>query len=68
MCVCMLMYTFLDERWYVESRNVVVRINGTSGNDEAVMINAHYGKYILKGKEKVRVNNLSKFFNRQCAH
>lgn len=34
----------LDEQWIVASRNVIVRLHGTSGRDEALLINAHYGK------------------------
>lgn len=36
----------LDEQWIVASRNVIVRLHGTSGRDEALLINAHYGKEI----------------------
>lgn len=33
-----------DEYWYVESRNVLVRITGKSNNNsESFLINAHYG-------------------------
>ncbi|KAF7728805.1 hypothetical protein EC973_005431 [Apophysomyces ossiformis] len=30
------------EYWFVDSRNVIVRLQGQSNRDEAVMINAHY--------------------------
>ncbi|KAI8638434.1 hypothetical protein BD408DRAFT_423060 [Parasitella parasitica] len=31
-----------NEHWFVHSRNVIVRLNGTSGKDEALLLNAHY--------------------------
>ncbi|KAI8094094.1 hypothetical protein BDF21DRAFT_375030 [Thamnidium elegans] len=31
-----------DEHWYVESRNVIVRLHGQSGKEDALLINAHY--------------------------
>lgn len=34
----------IDEQWYVESRNVMVRLHGQSGKEEALLVNAHYGK------------------------
>lgn len=39
------LYWYVDEHWFVESRNVIVRIHGTSNNlEEAILVNAHYGK------------------------
>ncbi|KAI8361714.1 hypothetical protein BD560DRAFT_404498 [Blakeslea trispora] len=31
-----------NEQWVVDSRNVMVRVNGSSGHQEALLINAHY--------------------------
>ncbi|KAI9261141.1 hypothetical protein BY458DRAFT_439657 [Sporodiniella umbellata] len=31
-----------NEHWVVDSRNVIVRLHGQSGRDEALLINAHY--------------------------
>ncbi|GAN08298.1 Zn-dependent exopeptidase [Mucor ambiguus] len=31
-----------NEHWFIHSRNVIVRLNGTSGRDEALLVNAHY--------------------------
>jgi hypothetical protein len=38
-------FFLLDEQWYVESGNIIVRLNGTEGHEDAVLINAHYGKF-----------------------
>lgn len=40
----------IDEHWFIHSRNVIVRLNGTSGRDEALLINAHYGKLLYGEK------------------
>lgn len=39
-------HDIIDEQWIVASRNVIVRLHGTSGRDEALLINAHYGTYL----------------------
>lgn len=44
-----------DEHWFIESRNVIVRLHGQSGRDEALMVNAHYGKSIRRVKEENNV-------------
>ncbi|KAI7889790.1 uncharacterized protein EV154DRAFT_269738 [Mucor mucedo] len=31
-----------NEHWFIESRNVMIRLHGQSGRDEALLINAHY--------------------------
>ncbi|CEI88614.1 hypothetical protein RMCBS344292_02996 [Rhizopus microsporus] len=31
-----------NEHWFIESRNVIVRLHGQSGRDKALLINAHY--------------------------
>ncbi|KAI7902528.1 uncharacterized protein BX663DRAFT_511374 [Cokeromyces recurvatus] len=31
-----------NEQWYVKSRNVIVRLHGQSGKEDALLINAHY--------------------------
>lgn len=41
----------------------MVRLNGTSGKDEAVLVNAHYGKmnYMQKKKKKIKIDILSNY-------
>lgn len=31
----------------MESRNIIIRLNGTAGKEDAVLVNAHYGKYYI---------------------
>ncbi|KAI9249752.1 hypothetical protein BDA99DRAFT_445450 [Phascolomyces articulosus] len=31
-----------NEHWFVGSRNLIVRVHGQSGSDEAILLNAHY--------------------------
>lgn len=47
-------YVFIGEQWYIESRNVIVRLHGQSGKKDALLINAHYGKYVQHAWGKIR--------------
>ncbi|KAI9470905.1 MAG: hypothetical protein EXX96DRAFT_491156 [Benjaminiella poitrasii] len=31
-----------NEQWYVKSRNVIIRLHGQSGKEDALLLNAHY--------------------------
>jgi hypothetical protein len=34
-----------QEFWFVDSRNVIVRLHGQSEKEDALLVNAHYGNY-----------------------